>query len=428
MRFKLHHLFAFSLLLTTLCQRPAQAIGLTFDLASQPTSPSSSKHPTKSPNVNATPDVGATIASKPLPIPAAASQPPVRVTETTKTLPENVLTSARLLTPPPTEALPTSRVLTPGSPASVAINQPIGLSFESARNNTSASTLAHTPRAHQSVLPEWIYEGGSDSLVARVIGSAEGTRNPHGQPTPAYYGHTDPGNGVWNMGTFSYQHGAKSPVDADKKQLKRLQRQGKKIAKQATKAEVSMTLGEILNGLDLANQAPKAALAKGGYVDRLAQARQQGIPDSEAIVWARTYAYLDPKTQRWDAPGLGNTLMSIKRDQRRRHEAISQAYSSYQAQRQGDPPADTWTTPVLAVAPSDPETDSAPISPQVEPISEITAEVEFSMTSHSSKPSPVQAPNSPETVISSVDIKPLDLEKSSETLTMPEASKPEAQS
>ena len=33
LRFKLHHLFAFSLLLTSLCQRPAKAVGVSFDLA-----------------------------------------------------------------------------------------------------------------------------------------------------------------------------------------------------------------------------------------------------------------------------------------------------------------------------------------------------------------------------------------------------------
>ena len=66
-----------------------------------------------------------------------------------------------------------------------------------------------------------VFEGGTDSLVARAVGSAEGTRTPTGAFNPAYNGHTDPGNGVWNMGTFSYQHGAKTPAEADQKQLQR---------------------------------------------------------------------------------------------------------------------------------------------------------------------------------------------------------------
>ena len=107
--------------------------------------------------------------------------------------------------------------------------------------------------------------------TTKIRASAEGTRTPSGQPTHAYYGHTDPGNGVWNMGTFSYQHGASSPKEADSKQLKRLQKQGKTLEQQATQADLSMSLGEVLNALDLANQSPRAALERGGYIDRLAQ-------------------------------------------------------------------------------------------------------------------------------------------------------------
>ena len=68
------------------------------------------------------------------------------------------------------------------------------------------------------VLDDWIFEDGSNSLVARTVGSAEGTRQSDGEHTQAYYGHVDPGNGVWNLGTFSYQHGAESPAAADEKQ------------------------------------------------------------------------------------------------------------------------------------------------------------------------------------------------------------------
>lgn len=431
LRFKLHHLFAFSLLLTSWCQRPVQAMGVTFDLAAPPTPLSSLPS-----QQTATPQPLKT-HSQPLPIPAAASQPPIRLTQTAKTLPHNVIASTRLLAPPPAEALPTSRVLPPNSPDANISHEPMGLSFGPTQEITSpTSPVAHTPISQPSDFPDWIYEGGSNSLVARVIGSAEGTRTPHGQTTRAYYGHTDPGNGVWNMGTFSYQHGARSPKEADTKQLKRLQRQGKKIAQQANQAEISITLGEILNGLDLANQAPRAALEQGGYIDRLAQARQKGISDSDAIIWARTYAYLDPTTQRWDAPGLGNTLTSIKRDQQRRHEAISKAFNSYQAQQkhQGAPPADSWSKPVLAIAPPTPipPAVSRPISPQPEPISQQTEGVEFSMASQRSRPisaeMPPTPPSSPETVVSSTKINLVDSNENTETSNIPELPSTEAQS
>ncbi|NEQ53599.1 MAG: hypothetical protein F6K11_26265 [Leptolyngbya sp. SIO3F4] len=292
----------------------------------------------------------ATLVSKALPIPPEAGQPPRGTTQFQKELPSNVLSSVRVLSPPPTEALPQSRILSPNQPKQP--HRSIGLSFDHTQivNSPQNTQPLATKSQHPDTIPRWIYQGGANSLVARVIGSAEGTRTANGQTTRAYYGHTDPGNGVWNIGTFSYQHGAHSPEDADKKQLKRLQKQGKTIAKQAKHVDLSMTLGEILNGLDLANQSPRAALEHGGYIDRLAEARHKGISESDAIIWARTYAYLDPDTGRWNAPGLGNTLTSIKRDQNRRYQAITQAFNSYHAQQQmqGEIPVASFTTTVLA--------------------------------------------------------------------------------
>ncbi len=181
-------------------------------------------------------------------------------------------------------------------------------------------------------LDDWIFKDGSNSLVARTVGSAEGTRQSDGKYTQAYYGHVDPGNGVWNLGTFSYQHGAKSPEAADEKQLRRLKQQGLELESQAIALGLDLSLEEKLNGLDLANQAPLAALEEGGYIERLAQAKRLQMESVEAILWARTYAYIDPDTRRWNAPGLGNNVHSISKDQQRRISAISQAMKAY------DPP------------------------------------------------------------------------------------------
>jgi hypothetical protein len=178
-------------------------------------------------------------------------------------------------------------------------------------------------------LDDWIFQNGSESLVARTVGSAEGTRHWSGDRTTAYYGHVDPGNGVWNLGTFSYQHGASSPEEADRKQLQRLKRQGSQLKEQAAKLGVELSLEEKLNALDLANQAPLAALDRGGYIERLAQARRLEMTGEEAILWARTYAYLDPDTRAWNAPGLGNNIQSISRDQERRIGAISKALKAF---------------------------------------------------------------------------------------------------
>ena len=170
-----------------------------------------------------------------------------------------------------------------------------------------------------------LFDGGTDSLVARAVGSAEGTRTPEGHKNPAYFGHTDPGNQVWNLGTFSYQHGAKTPEEADEKQLKRLQRQTKVLSQKAQEKGLTLSPEELLNGIDLANQAPLAALDRGGYIDWLKEAQALGMTGAEAIVWARTRSFIDPDTQRWNAPGLGNNIYSISHDQERRANAIARA-------------------------------------------------------------------------------------------------------
>ncbi|XHX78967.1 MAG: hypothetical protein RBJ76_03250 [Stenomitos frigidus ULC029] len=180
-----------------------------------------------------------------------------------------------------------------------------------------------------------VFAGGSDSAVSRTVGHAEGTRTPNGSKTRAYYGHSDPGNGVWNLGSFSYQHGAASPEAADEKQLKRLERQTANLLAIAKQFRVTLTLEEKLNGIDLANQAPLAALGAKGYIERLAQAKQRGLHGDAAILWARTQAYWDPQRNRWDAPGLGNTEDNIRHDQERRLLAIARALIIYRQQNSG---------------------------------------------------------------------------------------------
>jgi hypothetical protein len=172
-----------------------------------------------------------------------------------------------------------------------------------------------------------LFQAQSNSLVAKAVGSAEGTRRPDGGQNPAYQGHVDPGNAVWNVGTFSYQHCGKcAPEEADRRQLARLARQFDQIKSHARdRYGVQLSLEEQLNAIDLANQAPLAALAQGGFVDRLHEAKQQGLTGSDAILQARVYAYKNPQTDRWEAPGLGNTKSRITQDQARRQAAIAAA-------------------------------------------------------------------------------------------------------
>jgi hypothetical protein len=228
---------------------------------------------------------------------------------------------------PQTESAPQPAVSEPAPPKPVELVftlPPAKPLYEPSRE------MPHVPAAplvdeDPGAMTDRIFTGNSNSLVAKAVGSAEGTRTPEGDRTRAYYGHVDPGNRVWNRGSFSYQHSAKSPEDADMKQLNRLANQAKILEAKAAERGLQLTLEEKLNGIDLANQAPKAALDREGYIDWLAQSRQRGMKGSEAILWARTRSFINPVTQRWDAPGLGNTGDRIQRDQARRMEAIGRA-------------------------------------------------------------------------------------------------------
>jgi hypothetical protein len=172
-----------------------------------------------------------------------------------------------------------------------------------------------------------LFANNTQSLVAKAVGAAEGTRRPDGGINRAYYGHVDPGNAVWNVGTFSYQHCGKcAPEEADRRQLSRLARQFEQIRRYAqTQYQMNLSLEEQLNAIDLANQAPLAALSDGGFIDRLRQAKARGLQGSNAILQARVYSYKNPSTGLWEAPGLGNTLSRITHDQARRQEAIARA-------------------------------------------------------------------------------------------------------
>lgn len=137
---------------------------------------------------------------------------------------------------------------------------------------------------------------------------------------------------MWNLGTFSYQHGATTPEEADQRQIRRLRRQATTLRQAAAEKGIELTLEEELNGIDLANQSPRAALSRGGYIDRLAQAREMGLQGSDAVLWARTRSFLDPDTSQWNAPGLGNNIHSITNDQERRLRAIARAIQARPSQ------------------------------------------------------------------------------------------------
>lgn len=182
------------------------------------------------------------------------------------------------------------------------------------------------------------FEGGSQSLIARAVGTSEGNRTPDGGFNSSYKGHTDPGNGVANIGSFSYQvhqGGASTPEEADALWLNRLKQQMPNYAQKVQAAGLDPNDGRLLaNFTDLYTQAPAAAVGQGGFLDRLGEIKAAG-GSYEAILQARLNSYRNPSSGALDAPGFGNSLERLTADQQRRMQALE----SVLAKSPGAPPA-----------------------------------------------------------------------------------------
>ncbi|WP_432812750.1 hypothetical protein [Pantanalinema sp. GBBB05] len=224
----------------------------------------------------------------------------------------------------------------------------------------SASPLSFTPTSPPAPSPpappptiaarstpptdDQLFNGGSESLVARTVGAAEGTRTADGGKTSLWEHHTDPGNFVENCGTFSYQfgYGQMPPEECDVQQMAKIRRHYEEtILPQAQAAGIELDLLEKLNGIDLANQAPLAVTQSGGYVDRLVAEKQKGLQGSEAILEARVMSFCNPERgdgtppSCWDASGLRayddiSKEASIRHDQQRRMDMIDRALAAWE--------------------------------------------------------------------------------------------------
>ncbi|MGQ3053800.1 MAG: TIGR02594 family protein [Roseateles sp.] len=134
---------------------------------------------------------------------------------------------------------------------------------------------------------------GANAAAAIVIGNAEGTRRPDGGFTAAYGGHTDPGNAAHNRGSFSYQHAASSPADADRRQLQTLQGQLPAYEAAARRAGLDPSNARLASAyLDLYNQSPTAAARLLGQLDTL---RGQAIT-AASLTDLRLNSFVDAST------------------------------------------------------------------------------------------------------------------------------------
>ena len=149
------------------------------------------------------------------------------------------------------------------------------------------------------------------NLLQRAIGHAEGTRDANGNPTTAYYGHTDPGNRAHNLGSFSYQHGAASPKEADRKWLEVLDKAKTEINQQALdKFNQPLSNAAMVAALDAYTQSPDAA--KNYFIEALVSAD----PSEDELVSARITALNKSRAK------LGGAPLNVSADQRRRIDRI----------------------------------------------------------------------------------------------------------
>lgn len=209
---------------------------------------------------------------------------------------------------------------------------------------------------------------GSNAPAAIVIGSAEGTRRPDGGFTTAYGGHADPGNAAHNRGSFSYQHRASSPADADRRQLQTLQGRLPAYETAARNAGLDPSNARLASAyLDLYNQSPSAAAR---FLNQLGSLRGQPL-DTAHLTQLRVDSFVDRGTgerfrlanggqagsgfvniarrQVGHAPTEAQVQAVIRADQQRRMTAVDSAL-----QRQGlltATPAPA-ATPTAAAAPT----------------------------------------------------------------------------
>jgi hypothetical protein len=148
----------------------------------------------------------------------------------------------------------------------------------------------------------------TDAVLKRAIGRAEGTRDAAGNPTTAYYGHTDPG---WsgrcpNQGSFSYQHCAASPEEADQAWLRTLRQAEQDINVDAiAKFGHPLSAAALVVGLDAWTQSPDAGQRFVGFLEthnptpeQLINARVKALTKSREILGGPENFKVEPDQER----------------------------------------------------------------------------------------------------------------------------------
>jgi len=168
-------------------------------------------------------------------------------------------------------------------------------------------------------IEDWLADENSPFTIA--IGCAEGNRTPDGGKTIYYYGHLDPGNSKRNQGSFSYQHAANSPEEADRLQIAKLRSQidlWRDSARKAGKNPDSPLLA--CSFFDLFTQSEAAATFKGGYLDQIKSVVNPASTDE--LAYYRAKSFFNPDTGKLEAWVGWSDLL---RDQNRRMDCLLEA-------------------------------------------------------------------------------------------------------
>lgn len=176
---------------------------------------------------------------------------------------------------------------------------------------------------------------GINAPAAIVIGNAEGTRTPNGGTTAAFGGHVDPGNAAQNLGSFSYQHGARSAAEADRLQLQRLEAQRPAYEAAARAAGLDPNNGRLASAyFDLFNQSPTAAAR---FLDQLPRLAGQALTPAR-MVQARVDAFVNPETgERFINPNgalAGGGFVNIARERHGREPSEAEVQTIINADQQ----------------------------------------------------------------------------------------------
>jgi len=163
---------------------------------------------------------------------------------------------------------------------------------------------------------------------AIAIGQAEGTLQPNGTPTWAYYGHTDPGNKARNKGFASWQATpVKTAKEADQQAIRRIRTQCIPYTVKSFKAQgLELTPRLLVESCDIWIQAPRAAV---DFARNYKQCQLNGRVGETTLLCARINNYIDPATGRFDVAAIFKKPGALEADQKRRMNAIARTLKRF---------------------------------------------------------------------------------------------------